>query len=78
MREDFQGYLINIEVLSEEGALLFGCLSAVTDQDLSEGCYSILWLAKCEGLTANCKVDVIFCQRPAPVFVDLHGLAVAA
>lgn len=72
----FLHYLVNIEVLSQKGALLFSRLSAVIDQDLSESCYSLLWLAKCEGLTPNCKVDVIFCQRPPSLLIHLHGLAV--
>lgn len=72
----FLHYLVNIEVLSQKGALLFSRLSAVIDQDLSESCYSLLWLAKCEGLTPNCKVDVIFCQRPSSLLIHLHGLAV--
>lgn len=71
-------YLVNIEILSEEGALLRGRLPAVIGQDLSEGYYSILWLAKCEGLTTNCEVDMVLCQRPAPLLVHLHGLTVAA
>ncbi len=71
-------YLVNIEILSEKGALLCCRLPAVIGQDLSEGNYSILWLAKCEGLTTDCEVDMVFCQRPAPLLVHLHGLAVTA
>ena len=71
-------YLVNIEILSEEGALLRGRLSAVIGQNLSEGYYSFLWLAKSEGLTADCEVDVVLCQRPAPLLINLHGLAVTA
>lgn len=71
-------YLIDIEIFSEKGSLLCGCLSAVIGQDLSEGCYCILWLAKCKGLTTDCEVDMVFSQRPAPLLVHLHGLAVTA
>lgn len=71
-------YLMNKEVLSEKGCLLRGCLSAVIGQDLSKGCNSILWLTECERLTADCEVNMILCQRPASVFVHLHGLAVTA
>lgn len=71
-------YLVNIEILSKKGALLCGRLLAVVGQDLSEGCYGILRLSKCEGLTTDCEVDVVLCQRPAPLLVHLHGLAVTA
>lgn len=71
-------YLVNIEVLSKKGALLRGRLSAVIGQNLSEGYYSFLWLAKSEGLTADCEVDMVLCQRPAPLLINLHGLAVTA
>ena len=71
-------YLINIEIFSKKGALLRGRLSAIIGQDLFEGYYSVVWLAKCEGLTADCEVDMVFCQRPAPLLVHLHGLAVTA
>lgn len=71
-------HLVNIEILSEKGLLLCGCLPALIGQDLSESCYSVLWLVKCEGLTTDCKVDMVLCQRPAPSLVHLHGLAVTA
>lgn len=72
------GHLIDVEVLSEEGALLCGRLPAVIGQDLSEGGHSVLWLAECEGLTADSEVDVVLRQGPAPLLVHLHGLAVTA
>ena len=54
-------HLVNVEILSEKGALLRGRLSAVIGQDLSEGRHSVLWLAECEGLTADREVDVVLC-----------------
>lgn len=71
-------YLVNVEVLPEEGALLCGCLLAVICQDLSEGQGSIFWLIQGEGLTANGEVNMVLCQRPAPPFVHVHGLRVTA
>lgn len=73
-----RGYLINVEILSEEGALLRGRLPAVIGQDVSEGCHRVLRLGQGEGLPADGEVDVVLCQGPAPLLVNLHGLAVAA
>lgn len=70
-------YLVDIQIFPEEGALLRGRLPAAVGQDLPKGCDSILRFVECEGLTADGEVDVVLCQRPAPLLVHLHGLTVA-
>lgn len=71
-------YLGNVEILSEKRCLLRGNLPALVGQDLAEGQQSVLRLAQGEGLPTNCEVDVVLGQRPAPLFVHLHGLTVTA
>lgn len=70
--------LVNVEVLSEKGGLLFGRLPAVIGQDLPQGLHGALRLAQSEELPTDGEVDVVLSERPAPVLVHLHGLAVAA
>lgn len=74
----FTTSLVNVEVLSEKSSLLFGRLPAVIGQDLPQGLHRALRLAQSEELPTDGEVDVVFSQRPAPVLVHLHGLAVAA
>lgn len=71
-------YLGNVEILSEKRCLLRGNLPALVGQDLTEGQQSVLRLSQGEGLPPNREVDVVLGQRPAPVFVHLHGLTVTA
>lgn len=70
--------LVNVEVLPEKSSLLFGRLPAVIGQDVPQGLHGTLRLAQSEELPTDGEVDVVLGQRPAPVLVHLHGLAVAA